>query len=294
MSRIEARFDVRYPGFALDVTLDLPGRGVTALFGPSGCGKTTCLRAMAGLLHAPGGRLRVQGEVWQDDHRFVPTHRRPLGYVAQDAALFPHLTVRGNVEYGMTRVPAAQRKVSIDQAVALLGIDALMGRRPDALSGGERQRVAMARALATSPRLLLLDEPMAALDARRKAEVLPWLERLHRELDIPVIYVSHAIGGVARLADHLVLMEAGRVVQSGPASALLAQPDNALPLAEGSGIVVRATVCGHDAARGLTTVAFEQGQLQLPDTVARQPGEAVRVRLQAQPVLMLDSEEKGL
>jgi molybdate transport system ATP-binding protein len=217
MSRIEARFEVRYPGFALDVTLDLPGRGVTALFGPSGCGKTTCLRAMAGLLHAPGGRLRVQGEVWQDDHRFVPTHRRPLGYVAQDAALFPHLTVRGNVEYGMKRVPAAQRKVSIDQAVALLGIDALMGRRPDALSGGERQRVAMARALATSPRLLLLDEPMAALDARRKAEVLPWLERLHRELDIPVIYVSHAIGEVARLADHLVLMEAGRVVQSGPA-----------------------------------------------------------------------------
>ena len=191
MSRIEARFEVRYPGFALDVTLDLPGRGVTALFGPSGCGKTTCLRAMAGLLHAPGGRLRVQGEVWQDDHRFVPTHRRPLGYVAQDAALFPHLTVRGNVEYGMTRVPAAQRKVSIDQAVALLGIDALMGRRPDALSGGERQRVAMARALATSPRLIIAGEPTGQLDSLNAEAMMSLIASLVHERGVSAIVSTH-------------------------------------------------------------------------------------------------------
>ncbi len=294
MNRVQARFQISYPGFALDVALDLPGRGVSALLGPSGCGKTTCLRAIAGLHHAPGASLVVNGEVWQDAQRFMPTHQRPLGYVTQDASLFPHLTVRGNVEYGMKRVPLRLRKVSLAQAVELLGIGPLMDRTPAALSGGERQRVAMARALATSPRLLLLDEPLAALDARRKAEVLPWLERLHRELEIPVVYVSHAIEEVARLADHVVLMEAGRVLQSGPAHALLARPDAPLPLADGAAIVVTGTVRHHDPARGLTTVAFESGLLQVQDTRPRSPGEQVRVRLQAQPVFILELDKNGL
>jgi len=199
---IQARFALDYPGFKLDVDLDLPGRGVSVLFGPSGCGKTTVLRCLAGLTRAPHGRLVVQGQVWQDERQFVPTHQRPLGYVFQEANLFSHLSVRANLRYGMSRVPPAQHRVEWDQALQLLGIAHLLDRQPQALSGGERQRVAIARALLTSPRLLLMDEPLAALDVQRKLEFLPYLERLHRELDIPVVYVSHAPTEVVQLADH--------------------------------------------------------------------------------------------
>jgi len=278
MSGVQARLQQGWPGFTLDVTLDLPGRGVTALFGPSGCGKTTTLRAMAGLLHASGGHLQVNGEVWQDGALFVPPHRRATGYVFQDANLFAHLSVRGNVEFGLKRVPAAQRRLALAQAVDLLGIAPLMDRSTAALSGGERQRVAMARALATSPRLLLLDEPLAALDAQRKADVLPWLERLHRELDIPVIYVSHALDEVQRLADHVVLMDAGRVVQSGPAADVMARL--APPGATGEATWVTATVQSHDARRGISTLVLDGMALQVPDTTARRAGEVVRLRVQ--------------
>ena len=192
MSGIDARFRLDWPGFTLEVDLRLPGRGVTALFGHSGSGKTTLLRCIAGLECAPQGRLVVGGEVWQDAGRWLPTHRRPIGYVFQEASLFDHLTVLGNLRYGLTRSGAARQRVSLDQAVALLGIGHLLDRRPQRLSGGERQRVGIARALAVSPRLLLMDEPLAALDLARRQEILPYLERLHDELDIPVLYVSHA------------------------------------------------------------------------------------------------------
>jgi molybdate transport system ATP-binding protein len=176
----------------------LPARGVSALFGPSGCGKTTVLRALAGLVPA-AGRVVLDGRVWQDDavRCFVPTHRRELGYVIQEAALFPHLDVRRNLDYGRRRIAAQRQRIALEQAIELLGIGELMARRPDTLSGGERQRVAIARALATSPALLLMDEPLAALDAARKAELLPYLKRLHRDLSIPVVYVSHALDEVA-------------------------------------------------------------------------------------------------
>ena len=280
---VQARLKVEHPGFSLEVALELPGRGVSALFGPSGCGKTTCLRAIAGLQHAPGAFVAVNGERWQDDTSFVPTHRRALGYVFQETRLFAHLDVRRNLEYGMKRVAAAQRRVSLMQAVELLGIGPLLARRPDTLSGGERQRVGIARALATSPRLLLMDEPLASLDLQRRREILPYLERLHAELDIPVIYVSHAPDEVARLADHLVLMEAGRVVASGPALALMTRLD--LPLAHGdaAGALVKASVTGFDAAFGLTQLAFAGGTLWLPHGGARL-GQAVRVRIQARDV----------
>lgn len=275
MNGVQARFQQAWDGFTLDVALDLPGRGVTALFGPSGCGKTTTLRALAGLLHAPGGHLQVNGEVWQDSNRFLPPHRRATGYVFQDANLFAHLNVRANVEFGLKRVPPAQRRVALAQAVDLLGIGPLMDRTTAALSGGERQRVAIARALATSPQLLLLDEPLAALDAQRKADVLPWLERLHQELDIPVIYVSHALDEVERLADHLVLMDGGRAVQSGPARGLLRQlmPAN-------SSTLITATVYSHDAILGLTTFVMDGVRIQVPDAVARRTGETVSLRVQ--------------
>ena len=255
---IHARFRVAWPGFALDADLRLPGRGVSALFGPSGSGKTTLLRCLAGLERAPGGFLAVRGEVWQDDANgvFLPTHRRPLGYVFQEASLFAHQSVRRNLEFGMKRVAASERRVSLDQAIALLGIEPLLERMPDKLSGGERQRVAIARALATSPRLLLMDEPLAALDARRKAEILPYLERLHDELDIPVVYVSHAAEEIARLADHVVLLGDGRVLASGAIDEVMPRLD--LPLAHGEDafVVIEAQVAAHDADYALTRLEF--------------------------------------
>lgn len=196
---IRARFHIAYGEFSLAADLTLPGRGVTALFGHSGSGKTTLLRAIAGLERHPGAYLEVNGEVWQDGERFLPTHRRPLGYVFQEASLFPHLSVEANLDFGRKRLAAAERRVDLAQAVELLGIGHLLARRPDKLSGGERQRVAIARALLASPRLLLMDEPLAALDGKRKAEILPYLTRLREELDIPVLYVTHSPDEVARL-----------------------------------------------------------------------------------------------
>ncbi|MBZ0094521.1 MAG: molybdenum ABC transporter ATP-binding protein [Sulfuricella sp.] len=282
---IHARFKLTHPGFTLDVDLQLPGRGVSALFGASGSGKTTCLRAIAGLEHAPGGYLSVNGEIWQDDScgLFVPTHQRPLGYVFQEASLFAHLTIRGNLEYGMRRVPASARKVSLQQAVELLGIEPLLGRMPDKLSGGEKQRVAIARALATSPRILLMDEPLAALDLKRKNEILPYLERLHDELEIPVLYVSHAPDEVARLADHLVVLEQGRAIASGPLGETLARLDLPIRLGEDAGVVLEGEIAELDAAWHLARVAFAGGSLWVRDNNIP-IGQHVRVRILARDI----------
>ncbi len=284
-SGIQARFRVVHDGFALDVDLNLPGRGVTALFGASGSGKTTCLRAIAGLEHAPGGYLGVNGEVWQDDSRglFVPTHQRQIGYVFQEASLFPHLSVRANLEYGMRRVPQAARRVSLDHAVELLGIAHLLDRMPGKLSGGEKQRVAIARALATSPRILLMDEPLAALDLARKQEILPYLERLHGELEIPLIYVSHAPDEVARLADHLVVLEQGRSVASGPLTEILARLDLPIRLGEDAGVVLEGKIAEIDADWHLARVAFAGGSLWVRDSGIA-AGKQVRVRILARDI----------
>ena len=217
MSGIHARFNVISPNFALHVDLSLPASGVSALFGASGSGKTSCLRAIAGLDRIADGYLEVNGEVWQDESKkhFLPTHQRPLAYVFQEASLFEHLTIRQNIDYGFKRTSVAQRKISLEQAIDLLGIEHLLACRANTLSGGERQQVAIARALAVSPQLLLMDEPLAALDSKRKNDILPYLERLQLELAIPIIYVSHALDEVARLADYVVLLEQGRVVAQG-------------------------------------------------------------------------------
>jgi molybdate transport system ATP-binding protein len=282
---IEARFKLARAGFTLDVDLQLPGRGVSALFGASGSGKTTCLRAMAGLERSPGGYLSVNGEVWQDDSRglFVPTHKRPLGYVFQEASLFPHLSVRANLEYGMRRVPVDARKVSLEHAVELLGIAPLLERRPDRLSGGEKQRVAIARALATSPRILLMDEPLAALDLPRKQEILPYLERLHGELEIPLVYVSHAPDEVARLADHLVVLEQGRAIASGPLGETLARLDLPIRLGEDAGVVLEGEIAEIDADWHLARVAFVGSSLWVRDG-GIPVGQHVRVRVLARDI----------
>lgn len=215
---IHMRLKLDYPGFGLDVDLQLPGRGVTALYGHSGSGKTTCLRCIAGLERADQGFIQVNDEVWQDSDNkvFVAPHKRALGYVFQEASLFPHLSVLANLEFGLKRIPKPQRRVDMAHASELLGISHLLDRHPQHLSGGERQRVGIARALLTSPKLLLMDEPLAALDAQRKSEILPYLQRLHDELDIPVLYVSHSQDEVARLADHIVLLSHGKALASGP------------------------------------------------------------------------------
>jgi len=288
---IRAAFRLDWPGFSLEVDLTLPGRGVTALFGPSGSGKTTLLRCVAGLERAPAGQLEVAGELWQDAGRFVPTHKRPLGYVFQEASLFAHLDVRRNLEYGLKRVPRTERRVSLERAIDLLGIGHLLDRRPERLSGGERQRVGIARALAVSPRLLLMDEPLAALDLARKQEVLPFLERLHEELTIPVIYVSHAADEVARLADHLVALDGGRAVASGPLAETLARLDLPIRLGEDVGVVLDAVVAERDARWSLMRVDFPGGGLWVRDT-AVPLGRHVRARILARDVsLALERQE---
>jgi molybdate transport system ATP-binding protein len=292
--RVCARFKLNYPDFELDVDLDLPGRGVTALFGPSGSGKTSCLRVIAGLERSATGLVSVKGAVWQEDARnlFVPVHQRALGYVFQDANLFAHLSVAQNLAFGLSRVAPAQRSVSLDQVVALLGIGHLLERQCTTLSGGERQRVAIARALATSPRILLLDEPLAALDARRKAEILPYLEKLHNALDIPVLYVSHALDEVARLADHLVLLEAGQALASGTTTEMLTRLD--LPLAHGdtAGAVLTATVVRHDHDDHLTSAQFSGGLLSVPMQTAA-IGQPLRIRVQARDVSLTLEKHSG-
>lgn len=280
---MEARFRLAYPEFALDVDLQLPEKGITALFGHSGSGKTTVLRCFAGLNRAPEGRLVVDGQVWQDEAQgiFLPTHARPLGLVFQEASLFPHLSVRKNLEYGMKRA-GNKRGEGFDACVDLLGIRPLLDRAPERLSGGERQRVAIARALLTRPRLLLMDEPLAALDLKRKLEILPYLEKLHDELEIPVLYVSHAPDEVARLADHLVLMDGGRVVASGPLMETLARADLPPAFADDAGVVLEAVVAAHEAD-GLTRLDFPGGHLYVSRR-EEPPGRRLRCRIHARDV----------
>lgn len=285
---IVARLKLARDDFTLDVDLHLPGRGISALFGHSGSGKTSCLRCLAGLERAASAYIEVNGEVWEDSTRgyFQPPHLRPVGYVFQEASLFAHLSVRGNLEFGWRRVAAAERKVSLDQACQLLGIGHLLERRPATLSGGEAQRVGIARALLSSPRLLLMDEPLAALDGPRKREILPYLERLHDELDIPLVYVSHAQDEVARLADHLVLLEQGQAVASGPIGQTLARLDLSLAQGEDAGVVFEGMVVGHDPHYDLLDLRLpgSSGPLLRIAHPAHVMGSTLRVKVQARDV----------
>jgi molybdate transport system ATP-binding protein len=273
--------------FRLAAAFTAPARGVTGVFGASGAGKTTLLRAVAGLERGTG-RVTVGEETWQDSAagRFLPTHHRPLGYVFQEPVLFDHLTVAGNLAYALARTPRARRRVGVAQAVEQLGLAPLLDRRPEGLSGGERQRVAMARALIRSPALLLLDEPLSALDAPARAEIFPYLERLHRELAVPVLYVSHSRDEVLRLADHLVLLEGGRVAATGPLTELgpsLALAGTAAAADDDAGTMADAVIAGHDEEFALTWLELAGLRLALP-RLAGGPGEVCRVRFHARDV----------
>jgi molybdate transport system ATP-binding protein len=274
MSGLQLRLHHTLGNFALKVAFDAAARGVTALFGPSGSGKTTVLRCIAGLTRATDGLVVFDGECWQDAARglFVQPHRRACGYVFQEASLFPHLSVERNLQYGWKRVPAAQRRVRFEHAVELLGIAPLLARLPATLSGGERQRVAIARSLLASPRLLLMDEPLASVDEPRKAEILYYVERLRDELGLPIVYVSHSVDEVVRLANHVIRLSEGSVVDAGPVRGRL----------EG-GAVFDTRVAEHDLAWGLTRLEFAGGSLYAPDVDAL-VGERVRVRIRARDV----------
>lgn len=282
MACIQARFRLDWPGFILNVDLELPLNGVTALFGPSGSGKTTLLRCIAGLERAPKGYLTINGDVWQDDYDWLPTYKRPLGYVFQEPSLFAHLSVMGNLRYGIKRVTDQQR-VSLEQAIELLGIGHLIDRKPDRLSGGERQRVAIARALVVSPRLLLMDEPLAALDLKRKREILPYLERLHDDLEIPIIYVSHSPDEVARLADYIVVMKGGQVSVQGPLAETLTRIDQPIRIGEDACAILEATIGTVDNNWHLVKVEFSGGSLWFRDP-GLPVGHKVRVRVLARDV----------
>ncbi|MGU9850181.1 molybdenum ABC transporter ATP-binding protein [Pseudomonas koreensis] len=284
---IDARLKIAYSGFSLDVDLHLPGRGVTALYGHSGSGKTTCLRCIAGLERAEQGFIQVNDEVWQDSERriFVPPHKRALGYVFQEASLFPHLSVLANLQFGLKRIARAQRRVDMAQATELLGIGHLLERHPQHLSGGERQRVGIARALLTSPKLLLMDEPLAALDSQRKNEILPYLQRLHDELDIPVLYVSHAQDEVARLADHLVLLSDGKALASGSIGETLARLDLPMAMGDDAGVIIEGQVSAYDADYQLLSLQLPATEMNIRVTHAPMAvGQALRAKVHARDI----------
>lgn len=281
---VDLDFELQRGDFGLQATARLPGSGVTALFGHSGSGKTSLLRCIAGLEQA-SGRLEVNGECWQDSAKgyFLPAHQRAIGYVFQEAALFPHLRVKANLEYGWHRTPKGERRGRLGHATEILGIGGLLERYPHQLSGGERQRVALGRALLNSPRLLLMDEPMAALDRPRKAEILPYLERLHAEADIPVLYVTHDLEELARIADYLVLIEQGRILGQGPLAQMLS--DLELPIArdEGAGALIATKITCHDEAYHLSHLSFSGGEILVP-RVQRPVGDPLNIRIHARDV----------
>lgn len=278
--RMEIAFHGELGAFSLDAAFNVPATGVTAIFGPSGCGKTTVARCIAGL-QCLQGACTIDGDVWQDHAHFRPPHQRPIGYVFQEASLFPHLTVRRNLLYGSPRAAAAA--ITFDEVVDLLGVTWLLDRSPHHLSGGERQRVAIGRALLSQPKLLLMDEPLAALDRTTKSEILPFLERLHDRLSLPVIYISHDMTEIERFADHLVMMERGAVMGAGPLHVM--QSDPALPLvaAREAAVSLDGIAEAYDSKYGLLELHVDGGRLVVPAPHAL-PGTRQRLRIAASDV----------
>ena len=279
---IECQLKIKQGDFILDVDFCTPTKGVTVVFGPSGCGKTTLLRALAGLEKSDKGFLKVGDSIWQDGKNFKPPHMRSVGYVFQEASLFNHLNVRGNLEYGAKRANESEKDF-MERALDLLDIRPLLERTTEQLSGGERQRVAIARALAVNPDILLMDEPLTALDLKRKKEILPYLDSLHDELDIPLIYVTHSPDEASRLADHLVLLEEGHVVGSGAIDEMLTRFD--LPISHGDDAtsLIEAKVVGHDDRFNLMYLDFSGGQFTVTDRELPL-GSKVRLRVSARDV----------
>lgn len=313
---LRIRLELPRAHYTLEVDLSLPSKGITVLFGPSGSGKTSILRAVAGLERAQRALVRLGSHTWQDDAVgvWIPTHRRPLGYVFQEASLFDHLDVTGNLRYGLKRAATDMRHGlrgkamaqaagnetqplqsadALQQAITLLGIEHLLQRRTEALSGGERQRVAIARALATQPRLLLLDEPLSALDAARRQEILPWLERLRDEAQVPMLYVTHSVDELARLADEVVVLHQGKVQAQGAVADVMADVRGPLAQGEEAASLLAAVIEARDPQWHLCRARFEGGDLWLRDT-GQALGHAVRLRVLARDVSLALEEPRAV
>lgn len=285
---IEVSVQQRYSGFDLDISFETSGTGITALFGPSGAGKTTVINAMAGLLKPEGGRISIGGRLLFDPSAgiCVPPYRRRVGYVFQDSRLFPHLDVEANLRFGWRRAANRLGEIEVSRAVAMLGLETFLKRKPSQLSGGEKARVAIGRALLAAPDFLLMDEPLAALDYSRKQEILPYLERLRGEGRIPIVYVSHSLDEISRLANTLILIKAGRVASSGPLTTLLSDLDFT-DLVGGTpyGAVLEARIEKHLAVESLSLLAFNGGRLLVP-LLSQPEGSEVRMRVPAQDVIL--------
>jgi molybdate transport system ATP-binding protein len=281
----QIRLNLARRDFQLAVDIALPAQGISVLFGASGSGKTSLLRCVAGLERARNGFVKINGECWQDDNikHFVPCHQRALGYVFQEPSLFTHLDVDGNLQYALKRSANAQAKQRLTDAIELLGIGALLKRNHQQLSGGERQRIAIARALLTAPKILLFDEPMAALDNRRKAEVLPWLQNLRRELRIPMLYVTHSVDELVRLADHVIVLENGQVKNQGATAQVLADVTSPSIAGDETGVLLEGNLSERDAQWQLARVSFNGGDLWLRDD-AIALNSPVRIRILARDV----------
>ncbi|HET6618435.1 MAG TPA: molybdenum ABC transporter ATP-binding protein [Dongiaceae bacterium] len=283
-------------GFRLEASFEARARGATVVFGPSGAGKSCLLSAVAGLLKADQGRIEIAGDTLFDSARRIdrPVEERRIGFVFQEARLFPHMSVRANLDYGRKRRMDHAAAAGFDDVVALLGISALLDRRPRTLSGGEKQRVAIGRALLSNPRLLLLDEPLASLDEPRKAEILPFLERLRDETGIPMLYVTHSMDEVARIADHLVLLDAGKVSADGGPAALSGRLD--LPLLTDRpdvGAILIGRVAAQDEARAVTRVAVGAAEFLLSH-IDLPAGHPMRLRVLARDVAIATRRPEGL
>jgi len=291
---IDLRLQLERENFSLDVSMALPGQGITVLFGASGCGKTTVLRCIAGLEKQMRGHIRIGETFWHCDASNIrlATHQRPMGYVFQEASLFEHLNVQQNIEFGYRRTTGERSKRHLDEVVALLGIGHLLGRSVATLSGGERQRVAMARALATRPQLLLLDEPMAALDQSRKQEVFPWLERLRDEVRIPMIYVTHSMDELTRLGDHLVVLDNGRIRAMGPVAETLSSLDVQWGQSQDIGVLIAGEVSRLEPAWHLAKVSFPTAHLWVRHD-GMKLGDKVRLRVLARDVSITLHEPSG-
>ena len=291
---LEAKFRMNYPGFNLDVELTLPAKGVTVVFGPSGSGKTTLLRCLSGLERAPSGTLKLAGQVWQDDGIFIPIHQRKVGLVFQESRLFPHLSIQQNLLYGYQRTQSVERNLHLDEVVEVLGLAALLKRTPDKLSGGEKQRVAIGRALLTSPKLLLMDEPLASLDMQRKAEIIPFIKRIEDEFKTPIIYVTHSVDEVLQLVDTMVILQAGKVANFGPVQEVFSDVRLRQVLGEEQlGAVLETSVAGHDEEFELTRLDFMGQTLNVPKQNIP-VGQNLRVHIHSKDVSLSTAPPAGV